>query len=84
MMQIEEIGEPIDVIGKFQQGKFTPMRLRWQGRVYNVGRITSSWVYTEGEHKEYYYALETDRKDLWEVRLDSRTFSWTLQRVCLE
>lgn len=83
-MRIEEIGEPIDVIGKFQQGRVIPMRLRWQGRVYNVSRITGSWVYSENSHKEYHYALTTNQKDMWEIRMDGRTLCWTLQRICLD
>ena len=83
-MRIEEIGEPIEVIGKFQQGRIVPMRLRWQGRVYNVERITAHWVYSEGNHKEYHFALLTNQSDVWEVRLDGRTLCWTLQRICLE
>lgn len=83
-MQIEEIDEPIDVIGKFHQGRIVPMRLRWKGRVYEVTQITGSWVYSEDQHKEYYFSLLTSERDLWEIRLDGRTMSWTLQRICLD
>jgi len=84
IMRIEEIDEPIDVIGKFMGGRIVPMRLRWQGRVYEVDQITGSWVYSESNHKEYHFALLTKQRDAWEIRFDGRTLCWTLQRICLD
>jgi hypothetical protein len=83
-MRVEKIEEPIDVIGKFQQGRIIPLRVRWQGRVYEVDRITGSWVYSEGNHKEYYFSFLANQSDVWEIRLDGRTMCWSLQRICLD
>jgi len=66
---IEEIGEEIDVIARFQGGKITPVKFRWTGETYFVVRVPSVLA-TSG--------------DVFEMRLDSQRMRWVLDKVRME
>jgi len=81
---IEEVGEEIDVIARFQDGKITPVKFRWGGRTYFVVRVPFRWLSREGEHPQFHFSVTATSGDIFELKLDSRRMRWGLEKVMIE
>ena len=74
----EEILENVEVICWFRSGCVLPCRFRWNGRVYRVARVSSSWESRDGVYRNLHYMLNTMSGDAYEIHLDTSSMSWRL------
>ncbi len=74
----EEILEPVEVVCWFRGGGVLPCRFRWNGRVYRVERVSSSWESREGVYRRLHYMVGTRAGDSYEIHLDTESMKWTL------
>jgi hypothetical protein len=81
---IEKIQEPIEVLGKFLEGKIQPLRFRWRGRVFTVSQVTGTWIKRVGEHRVHYFSVGVGTRDAYELSYEARTTRWTLENIYLE
>ncbi len=81
---IEKIHEPIEVLGKFLEGKIQPLRFRWRGRVFTVSDVTGTWIKRVGEQRVHYFSLGVGTKDSYEISYAPQTSRWTLENIYLE
>lgn len=78
---IEKVGEPIDVMATFKNGKLSPRAFLWHGRRYTVSEVTSMWTDLEGQFRRYYYAVTTDAPNLYEIYFQTKDLHWTLSKI---
>ena len=83
-MYFEDLFEPIEVITYFQNGKMTPLKFRWNGRVYRIRQVNGHWKEQQGYGQQYHFSVQAEGSDSFELLFDSSDFSWQLARVCLE
>ncbi|GAB4341004.1 MAG: hypothetical protein Kow0037_27270 [Calditrichia bacterium] len=83
-MYYEELFEPIEVISYFQNGKITPLKFRWNGRIYKIKQVTGHWKENQGYAQQHHFSVQVDGSDCFELLFDSSDFSWQLARVCLD
>lgn len=81
---IEEIGEEIDVIARFQGGKITPVKFRWTGETYFVVRVPFKWLSRNGSFPQFHFSVMATSGDVFEMRLDSQRMRWVLDKVRME
>jgi hypothetical protein len=81
---IEKIQEPVEVLGKFHEGKIQPLRFRWRGRVFTVTETTGTWVKRVGEHRVHYFSVGVGTQDYYELSYQARTSRWSLENIYLE
>ena len=81
---IEEIGEEIDVIARFQGGKIAPVKFRWTGETYFVVRVPFKWLSREGSFTQFHFSVMETSGDVFEMRLDSQRMRWVLDKVRME
>jgi len=74
----EEILEKVEVVCWFRGGAVLPCRFRWNGRVYRIARVSSSWESREGEHRNLHYTVSTMSGDAYEIHLDTGSMTWQL------
>jgi hypothetical protein len=60
--------------------KITPVRFRWNGRVYSIAEITYTWESTHGATTFLHFAARGNA-DLFELVLDTKRFIWELRNV---
>lgn len=82
-MPYEDIFESIEAITHFQNGKLVPLRFRWNGRVYRIKRVHSSWKEKIGSERQIHYSVLADSNDCFELLFDTGDFSWQIARVYL-
>jgi hypothetical protein len=82
-MRYEDIGDKIEMIALFRDGRINPLKFRWRERVYSVKRVNGEWVSDEGETRMYHYSLMTTGPDVYEITYNSQTKGWMINRVCL-
>lgn len=81
---IEKVQEPVEVLGKFLEGKIQPLRFRWRGRVFTVSEVTGTWIKRVGEHRVHYFSVGVGSRDSYELSYEARTARWTLENIYLE
>ena len=54
------------------------VRFRWNGRVYRVARVSSSWESRDGVYRNLHYMVNTMSGDAYEIHLDTSSMSWRL------
>jgi hypothetical protein len=77
-MSVREYSEPVEMIGHFAGGSVQPCRFRWNGRVYHIVRVSSSWESREGAYPLYHYVVRTTGEDVYEMHFDTSDLTWTL------
>lgn len=82
-MKYEDIGDRIEMIALFRDGRIQPLKFRWRDRVYRVQRVNGEWVSDEGQTRLYHYSVMTSGPDVYELTYNSGTRGWQLSRVCL-
>jgi hypothetical protein len=83
MMRYEQIGDPIEVISLFQNGRQRPLRFRWKNSVYNVSQVNGGWTSDLGTQRRLHYSVCADGDDVYELCFSLDTLGWELSRVCL-
>lgn len=83
-MHFEDLFEPIEVITYFQNGKITPLKFRWNGRVYKVKQVTGHWSENQGYARQHHFSVQVDGSDFFELVFDTADYAWQLARVGME
>jgi hypothetical protein len=78
---IEKVQEPVEVLGKFLDGKIQPLRFRWRGRVFTVSEVTGNWVKRVGDHREHFFSVGVGSRVHYELCYQARTSKWTLENI---
>lgn len=78
---IEEIGESIDVVAVFTGGKVLPIMFSWKNRRYENLKVASSWSTFEGEAKLHHIRVTNDSPNCYELCLNTRNFTWSVEKV---
>ncbi len=82
-MRYEEIGDKVEVIALFRDGRLRPLKFRWKDRVYRIERVNGEWVSDEGQTRFYHFSVMTNGPDVYEIRFNSGNRVWNLARVAL-
>jgi hypothetical protein len=82
-MRYEDIGDKIEMIVLFRDGRIQPLKFRWRERVYRIQRVNGEWVSDQGQVRFYHFSVMTTGPDVYELTYNSDTRGWTLSRVCL-
>ncbi len=76
-----KIGEPVEVIVKFEKSMIVPLKIRWRGRVYPVKEVTGWWKSRKGLSTFFHLSLILESGDYYEVSFDTESLVWYLERV---
>lgn len=80
-MTYTEINQKIDVIVYFSRnGTVKPKYFFWKNQKYNVKKITYLWSSYEGETKFLHFTVY-DGTNIFELKLNMKTFEWYLHRI---
>jgi len=82
-MRYEDIGDKVEMIVLFRDGRLQPLKFRWRERVYRIQRVNGEWVSDQGQIRFYHFSVMTAGPDVYELTYNSDTRGWTLSRVCL-
>ncbi|MBD3166119.1 hypothetical protein GF324_05955 [bacterium] len=82
-MHYEEIGDKVEMIALFREGRLQPLKFRWRDRVYRIERVNGEWVTDEGRTRHDHFSVMTSGPDVYEVMYNRDSRVWTLSRVCL-
>jgi hypothetical protein len=77
----QRIGEPIETIVIYGNDKISPVKFRWQNRVYRITNITGRWIDKEGVYKKYFFAVECGGDEVYELYLHTRDMVWHLNSL---
>jgi len=75
-----QIEEPVQVGVVFERGVVSPRWFLWNGRRYNVAKVTMRWQTREGDAPILHLGV-TDGTNLYELAFNQRTLSWKLASV---
>lgn len=78
---IEEIGEPIDVVAAFTNGKLMPILFSWHSRRYYNLKVASVWNEREGESRLIHIIVTADTPNQYEICFNTGNFKWNLVKV---
>lgn len=82
-MRYEEIGDRVEVIALFREGRIQPLKFRWRGRVYRIERVNGEWITDEGRTRYDHFSVMTTGPDVYELCHNRENRVWQLERVCL-
>ncbi|MFH0881560.1 MAG: hypothetical protein V2A56_01100 [bacterium] len=82
-MRYEDIGDRIEMIALFRDGRIRPLKFRWRNRVHKVERVNGEWATDQGQTRLYHYSVMTSGPDVYELTYNSDSRGWVLARVCL-
>lgn len=81
-MDTETIEESVEVGAIFGKNKIKPKWFIWNGRKVDIKELTYAWKAREGEAVIQYFAV-TDGATSYELSLNQKTMSWTLQKTAI-
>lgn len=78
----EIINQKIDVISVSKKGRgvIAPLRLRWNGREFNITKIGLHHTVREGRQLFHIYSC-TDGTTFFRLKCDTEIMQWTLEEV---
>jgi len=79
-MPVEDVGEIIDVLAVFRDGRFEPRKFKWRGRAHKIGRVNGRWAEHDGKYRVYHFAVVSDSDSFYELSLRTKSMEWTLDR----
>jgi hypothetical protein len=79
-MNIEQIGEPIQVLAAFSGGSAKPLRFRWKGRAYTVDALNAQWVDRQGDDQALHFSLQVGAETC-HIHFSSRQTQWWLDEI---
>ncbi len=82
-MRYEEIGDKVEVIALFRDGRIQPLKFRWKERVYRVERVNGEWMSDQGQTRFHHFSIMTTGPDVYEITYNTINRIWSLARVCL-
>ena len=81
-MLIEEFDEPIQVRADFGGGKITPLKFKWNGRVYDICQVNMRWPERDGRHPKRCFSVQCG-DDTYHLVLKTDDLTWRLRKVIL-
>ncbi|MEW5945781.1 MAG: DUF6504 family protein [bacterium] len=81
---METVGEEVAVLARFEGGRLVPLRFRWEGRTYVVGRVTSAWSVREGAHRNRHFSVVANTGSFYEISFRPAGMRWVLEKRGLE
>ncbi len=78
---IEDIGDNIDVVAAFTNGKILPILFSWRNRRYINLKVASTWNEKEGESKLVHMTVTADSPNQYEICFNNQNFKWSLVKV---
>lgn len=79
----QAIGEEIQVVGVFAQGKFRPKKFQWRRQVYPIEEITLTAKARDGEVRYQYFSV-LSRGNLYRLQYNWETQHWIIAEVWCE
>ncbi len=76
------INEPIEVGAVFGRNKIRPKWFLWKKRKYEIKETTFTWQDRRGEANIMFFSV-TDGATLFEISLNQKTMSWTLEKTAV-
>lgn len=76
----EDIGEPINALVFFKNGRALPHSFSWRGRKYRVDNINLEHQEQRGKDLVFCFAV-TAGGNSYELSFDSHLLIWTLEKV---
>jgi hypothetical protein len=82
-MQFQDVGEAVEVIALFRDGRLSPLKFRWKQRVLRVRQVNSDWESEIGTTRFRHFAVMSDGPDVFELSYNEQNFVWKLEKVAL-
>ena len=79
----QKIDERVDVVGSYGKGPFVPKKMRWNGRVFGIEKVTLISEIRDGLVKKRLYSF-TSGKDLYRLMFNRETENWMLEEIWVE
>lgn len=83
MATYERINEPIDVVGSYTHGHFTPKKFRWGQRVLHIDQITLQSDIKDGGVKKRLVSVAVGA-ELYRLEFNRDSEQWWLREVWVE
>ncbi|UCE02745.1 MAG: hypothetical protein JSW67_00620 [Candidatus Latescibacterota bacterium] len=81
---IESIEEPIEVLVRFDRGRMTPFRFRWNQSVFRIEKVTGMWEDREGSFRRCHFSVLTENNDYFELRFHTGDLGWILSKTSVD
>ena len=79
----QTIGEKVSVAGVYQQGKFSPRKILWGNRTYDIDQVTFISDEKDGGVAKRTYSIVA-RGNVYRLAFNRSTEIWTLMEVWYE
>lgn len=79
----QTIGERVEVIGSYSKGPFYPKKMKWNGRIFAIEKVTLISDIRDGDVKKRLYSF-TSGKDLYRLMFNRETENWMLEEIWVE
>lgn len=78
----ETINERISVLTKYdkESGNVVPVKIKWQGRVYNIQSVSYYHKLREGRNIQHIFHVTDGNMD-FKLKLNSETLHWSLIEI---
>lgn len=76
----EKIGEPVDVLAMFSEGRIRPYVFRWKSRRYTVEKVNLSYTARDGLTRLFYFAVSSG-STVYKLCFDSFRMRWELEEL---
>jgi len=73
----ETLNDPIDVLVTFAQNRVQPRWFRWNGRNYQVKKVSLVHTAREGMKRVFYFSV-SDLTNFFKLKLDPDLLEWRL------
>ena len=83
-MRLEAIDEAVAVRADFRGGAVTPVAFRRGTRELRIRRVNARWIDRAGRHPRFYFSVEVDSGDVYQLNLYGGDLVWWLDSVTLE
>ncbi len=82
-MNVEDIGERIEVLAECSAGGVKPLRFRWSGRTYDVQTINARWTDRSGGSYSLHYSVQVG-DETYLLRFCGADVQWWLEKQMCE
>jgi len=78
-MNVEEIGERVDVLASCAGGRVKPLRFRWSGRTYEIQSVNARWADRSGGSYCLHYSVQVG-DETYLLRFSGSELQWWLDK----
>lgn len=82
-MPQQEIREPVNVLAIFKNDKIRPYCFQWRKSIFFIKSVNFVHSEYQGERKVYHFSV-SHSSGVYELKLDSKSLQWELEKICLE